>query len=92
MNAESQIEATYFRMKGLTVLIEKKLNKSYSVLIETCDVNLHLVPYVNDSLTKDTKFDRFALIENQQILLKFHGRDKIYFFQQWTDLVLFIMF
>ena len=42
------MEATYFRMKGLTVLIKKILNKSYSVLIETCDVNPHLVPYVND--------------------------------------------
>ena len=86
------MEATYFRMKGLTVLIKKILNKSYSVLIETCDVNSHLVPNVNDSLTKDTRFDRLALIENQWILLKFHGRDKKYFFQQWTDWVLFIMF
>ena len=83
---------TCFRIKGLTVLIKKILNKSYSVQIETCDADPCLVTYVNESLTKDTKFDRLALIENQWILLNFHVRDKKYYFQQWTNWVLFNMF
>ena len=76
---------TCFRIKGLTVLIKKILNKSYSVQIGTCDADPYLVTYVSESLTKDTKFDRLARIENRWILLKFHVRDKICFLQQWTD-------